>query len=241
MGTRRTWLMEVASGTTLSTGAANVVSTGGTAATTVSAGTGGTVISDNAHPYQGSTAAKFTTGSAASLIRLPVASFNLSHRVSFVDWRATVASTTQICGIRSNAAYAARIQITNTGVVQILNSANTAVGSSAASAYTGSIRNRIEITLTVATSTTGTMTVNVYNESNVLTGTVTKATENYGTVNIEALDIGYITAPTSAVSAWVDAIQTEDGTGVELGPYASKTRRDSIGGSNQALGRSYNW
>src|SRR5690606_9974841 len=88
--TLRRWFFNVTpSGTTLTT--ANVLAADSTAASAVSAGTGGTIASSNAHVHHGDTSARFLGGGTnTQVIRLPFAAASASGALSVYHWGGTL-------------------------------------------------------------------------------------------------------------------------------------------------------
>lgn len=100
-------------------------------------------------------------------------------------------SPTLVATLRNSGGAAGRIQVNTNGAVAVYNTSNVLITATAAGAWVSGRWNRIEITMTVATSTTGSFTLNVYDEDSLTpTGTCTASNANFGTTNLVSMDLG---------------------------------------------------
>lgn len=225
MGTRRTWLFEGAADGTTATTALVTCTPGSVAASLVSQGTSSTITFSATHPKEASSDLRWVTAAgSSSVVRLPLAATNMQAAFTFYHYAdALPAQDTTIFTGRNSSGIAIRVAVLTTGAVRILDTANGIVATTAAGAWAAGRWNRIALVATVASSTTGVATVNVYNgDGTTPTGTASSTTGNFGTAAFATCDIGIPgTGPTGGWTTYWDAVQMEDGATAEIGAYAT--------------------
>lgn len=217
--TLRTWLLDTANGTTAT--AANIVATDATAATQAASGVG---TFTNSSPHAGVSCLRWPVSAGASSViaRLPLPAANVSAAFEFYH-RATAlpAQDTVIFTGRHASGIAVRIGVRTDGSVRLYDSVNATIATTAAGAWAINRWNRISLVATVATSTTGSASLKVYNVDGLTpTGTASGSAANLGTAAFSACDIGVPgTGPTGGWTADWDSLQMNNGATSEIGPY----------------------
>lgn len=221
--TLRRWFFDVLpSGSTLNT--SNIVSADAAAATSASAGTGGTIQSSDVQVHHGDTSARFVgggTGAGSSqLTRLAFVAANAAAALSAYHW-GTVLVSRDVINVRHSAGQLFRIGISGTGAVQVKDSSGGVLGSTAAAAWAIDRWNRIEAFWdNSGGAAAGTITLEVYNgDSLTPTGTVTLSGVNLGTLPTSHADFGSPNSGSSTDTHYFDSIQTNDGATALIGPY----------------------
>jgi hypothetical protein len=221
--TLRRWFFDVLpSGSTLNT--SNIVSSDAAAATSASAGTGGTIQSSDVHVHHGDTACRFVgggTGAASSqLVRTPFVAANAAGALSVYHW-GTALTSRDIINVRHASGQLFRIGISGTGAVQLKDSTGGVLASTAAAAWAIDRWNRIECFWNNSGgSAAGTATLEVYDgDSLTPTGTLNVTTANLGTAVASHMDVGSPNSGSATDAHYFDSVQTNNGATSFIGPY----------------------
>ncbi len=221
--TLRRWLYDVLpSGSTLNT--SNIVSSDAVAATSASAGTGGTIQSSDVHVHHGDTACRFVgggTGAGSSqLVRLAFVATNAAAALSVYHW-GTALTARDIINVRHASGQLFRIGISGTGAVQAKDSTGGVLGSTAAAAWAIDRWNRIEAYWdNSGGAAAGTITLEVYNgDSLTPTGTLSLSGVNLGTAVASHMDVGSPNSGSVTDAHYFDSVQTNNGATAFIGPY----------------------
>lgn len=203
------------SGTTLST--SNIANDGATQnASVVSPGSGGTIVSSNTHALEGGLSLKSTGGGAGAgpTTRLPLPSSSLTGGHRFYVYKDTAfGATTDIWIPRvDGSTIAFRVGVDSSGRCFVRPAAGGAViAQTATGAFVAGRLNRFELTYTIATSTTGSFTLNVYTGQNTAAaGTCTSSAANLGTAAATLVDFGTPADGTTTYALWFDRIALSD-------------------------------
>lgn len=209
------------SGTAFTSG--NTVSSTGVSATTVSAGSGGSIVSSTAQVQEGATSALLTPGgSQTQVLRLPFPAPTRQGALCLYHRRATLGSL-DLLNVRYSGGQLFRIGISGTGSVQVKDASNGNVfGSTSPGSAWGIDRwNRIEFKFDNSGGTAaGTIDLAVYvgNET-IPTGTLSLTGANLGSQDAVSIDVGSPNAPTLTIPHWIDAVQLGSNQTTFFGPY----------------------
>lgn len=236
----RTWDWEVSpAGTTLTTG--NTKATDNTSASSSGVNSGVTTIKSSSTAFIGGFSAEFyNEASSSSIQRLPLVAGNTQGAVSFFHRFDILPSGAGITWMhfRHAAGIAFRLAITSGNKLQLQNSTGGTIATSTASLVAAQW-DRFEVVYTVATSTTGVITVNVYAGNGTSAyATISSSTADLGTAAITAVEIGSPVVVGSGLAAPVtqnfDYLRTNDGATAELGPISNQAPTVSVT-SNQTV------
>lgn len=221
--TLRRWFFDVLpSGSTLNT--SNIVSSDAAAATSASAGTGGTIQSSDVHVHHGDTSVRFVgggTGAGSSqLVRMAFVASNAAAALSVYHW-GTALTARDIINVRHASGQLFRIGISATGAVQAKDSTGGVLGSTAAAAWAIDRWNRIEAFWdNSGGAAAGTITLEVYNgDSLTPTGTLSLTGVNLGTAVASHMDVGSPNSGSATDAHYFDSVQTNNGASSFIGPY----------------------
>lgn len=199
-----------ASGTAVSAANSTV---GGTAFTSVTVGSGASLIYDSA-ALRGSLSLRYTTGGTAAQSFATWSGTQWGASASRVYGRATVAPTalggqTSVIRVRGGGSQLFRITISSGGTIELRNSANTAVASAATAMTVGASVWRIAWDVTIGASATG--VVNIYHDptSDTPSETLTAASADFGTTPADEANVGCV-SNISNVDVRVDDVMVTD-------------------------------
>ncbi len=210
----------------------NLIATpGGKQATTVSLGTAGnTAQYSSDHPKNGINPLKvYAQASTAINIRLPFdttdkysAAFSFYYRVDVA-----LAASVVMATVRPTSGTIISLAVSTTGAVSVRNSGGT-LGTTVAGAVQTGQWARIEVTLTVATSSTGAVSLNVYNDDGTTpVGSYSTSAADLGTLPVVAADIGspnaLLSSFTSGLVQYFIAPSLADNTTSQNGPWVTNT------------------
>lgn len=209
----------------------NLVSlpSGKQAVTVATGGAGNTVTYSSDFVKNGINSIKvFAQASASVAMRLPFDTTDkMSGAISFY-YRVETPLTAGLCiaTVRHASGVALRIVMTGGNAVSVQNTAGVAVASTATGVWQTGQWTRIDVIATVATTTTGSFTLNVYNnDSTSPSGTCTASNGDFGTAPLTSMDIGVPAvvpaAYTEGIVQYFAAPALHDGVTTQIGPWVS--------------------
>lgn len=217
----RRWLFDgQASGVTVTTG--NALSESSDAAATVSAGTGGTIVYDDAWSFPaGGRSVKMTNGTGPNQMRLPHAN---AHTVGAIDetwrWAAEVPESRVFLRMRhASSGYAFLIGRNTSGRMFLQNSASVTVATGTVGLPT-TAGVRFGVTYDLASGANSDITINAYNTAGTLLDTISVANVDLSSASYSILGPeGFNSGATVGVSVWRDSAGLRDGSATLMGPY----------------------
>lgn len=233
MTTLLQWLVNNTNGTTVSTG--NCLAVTGTAASTVSPGSGGTITYSSTVAHQGSTSVRFVGGGTATqALRLPFAAANAAAAFSFYHRSASLPSAaTDILNVRSSGGALFRVSVNGSGAINVRTTTPSSIVGTANGRWAINRWNRIEVVFDNSGGTSaGVVTLTVFDTDNTTPlETITSSTANLGSAAATSIDFGTPNLSSSTWTHYIDSIQLADGATSTIGPYQVSSATATLTGS----------
>lgn len=222
--TLRQWLFDNTDGVTCAK--ANVLAVDGTAASTVSPGTGGTIQFESDTAHEGTTGLKFTPGTATGLVRLPFVAASPTGASSGYHRAASLPpGTREILNLRHSTGQIMRLAVDTAGRLLSRTGAGGAIDQTATGVWVANRQNRIELVFNVGNAgATDSYTATIFDgDSTTALATLTSSAVDLGTADAVSIDIGHPNNSSSGWETFWDSIQMDNGATSAIGPYITSS------------------
>lgn len=214
----------------------NFTSDTGRTATALGNTAGSTITYSTAQVYEGATSVEFVAQAGVTQsLRLPFAAADDEAGARW-PWYFPALPSTAMCfaTLRHASGQNARIYLTTDGKVQARTTAAVLIAETAPGAIPAGAWREVAL---VANRTTGAMTLNVYDDEENLTGTLSFTGGSIGTADYEAVDFGNPAGnPTGAAfTHYLDVAQLDDGASTEPPIHSVNTAPTANAGTDQSV------